>query len=242
MYRVLIVDDEEMSRLNLAQLVRMEFPSMELSLASSAREAEVLLNNSGVSFDLLFLDIQMPHQTGLEFLSDLRKNNNDIHVIFVTAYDESEYILQAMRMKAIDYLTKPVKIQELQHAIMEFEKLQNKGNLNRVIETISFAGKIRLPVVEGYRFVEPEKVACFVADGRRSEVIYTDGSKEKIYSSLQSLEETLKAEFIRAGRKYILNQSLIYIFNNKNNMVSLRMEEGELLHLKISGDAVKNLL
>src|SRR5215216_5638847 len=108
MITALIIDDEENNISNLAELLR-EYCS-EIRVVGTATNADSgieLINKNQP--DLIFLDIQMPGKNGLEMLASLA--SFDFDVIFVTAYDQ--YGIQAIKFAAIDYLLKPIDINEL---------------------------------------------------------------------------------------------------------------------------------
>jgi two-component system, LytTR family, response regulator len=112
MIRTIIVDDEANARRTLLAMLKNYAPTVEVvGEASSVATAILAINNQQP--DLVFLDIEMQDGTGFEVLQSLP--TIDFNVVFVTAYEQ--YALQSFRFAAIDYLLKPVRIQELQEAI-----------------------------------------------------------------------------------------------------------------------------
>src|SRR5580700_12027208 len=104
--RVLIVDDNEMNRDMLAR--RLERKGYEVSVAGNARDLTKLIEEQ--KLDLLLLDIEMPEVSGLEALRTIREKYSatELPIIMVTARNQSEDIVKALKMGANDYLTKPV--------------------------------------------------------------------------------------------------------------------------------------
>ncbi|RCW75612.1 LytR/AlgR family response regulator transcription factor [Pseudorhodoferax soli] len=120
--RVLIVDDEPLARTRLRTLLGdCHAPAaMVCGEAGNASEAMVLLQRE--RFDLALLDIHMPGSDGLVLANTLRALPAPPAVVFVTAY--AQHALQAFDVEAIDYLTKPVRLQRLQHALQKVDRLR----------------------------------------------------------------------------------------------------------------------
>lgn len=118
MPKVLIVDDEEIIRTGLSQMVSRLLPEWEVvgacPDAPSAREAIGRLHP-----DLVVLDIGMPGESGLEAADKLARMNPDLAMIMLTGYDKFEHIQSAMRSGVIDYLLKPIQREELKQAILK---------------------------------------------------------------------------------------------------------------------------
>ena len=115
--KILIVDDEEQSRLYLASIVNELHPELSIQLAATPAEALFLLNKE--CMDVVFIDVEMPGMTGLEMLEKLRGINANLPVIFVSAYKRAEFIQKAMRLGAVDYIDKPVDPIELESALQK---------------------------------------------------------------------------------------------------------------------------
>src|SRR4051812_2909429 len=108
MLRAIIVDDEELSRKNLATLIADFCEGVEvLLMVSSVDEAISVIGREKP--DLVFLDIQMRKETGFDLLKKI--GSIDFDVIFTTAH--AEYAIDAIRFSAVDYLLKPIGIEEL---------------------------------------------------------------------------------------------------------------------------------
>ena len=124
----IIVDDEEYSRKSLFFLIDGYCSNVKIKgIAKSVKEARQMLKSNQI--DLVFLDIAMPHEDGFTLLPDLQKNSEA--VIFTTAYNQ--YALRAIKASAVDYLLKPIDIEELRESIQKAlflkESSQNKNLL-----------------------------------------------------------------------------------------------------------------
>lgn len=113
MYKVLIVDDEEIVCRGLAQFIKwQEHGFMVAGTAHSADEA--LLQLKHTDFDVIFLDIRMPNKTGLEMLQELQKSRICVKTVILSGFSEFSYAREAIRYGAVDYLSKPVNLKEVE--------------------------------------------------------------------------------------------------------------------------------
>jgi DNA-binding NtrC family response regulator len=123
--RILIVDDEENTRIGLTKLLTQE--GFEVDSAANGSEALDYLNREKVS--LVISDINMPEMNGLVFLRELSRKFPSTSVIMITAYGGVESYLEAMNLGAYEYLHKPVRLDELR-SIMK--KIFNGGSIAQV--------------------------------------------------------------------------------------------------------------
>ena len=125
-YKVVIVDDDELSRDNLSfALGKDERFSVE-GMAHNGRQGKKLI--AKVQPDLLFLDVEMPDQTGMQLLQEMRDSLSwPMKVVFYTAYDK--YAIQAIREAAFDYLLKPFEEQELKDILERFVGQEEDRNV-----------------------------------------------------------------------------------------------------------------
>ena len=110
---ILVVDDEENTREGLSKILAKEGYSVEM--AANGREAMALLKRQ--EFDLVITDMRMPLMDGLEVLREIKKMDEGIGVIMITAFGEVESYLEAMNMGAFEYINKPVRVNELKRVI-----------------------------------------------------------------------------------------------------------------------------
>ncbi|MBC3875136.1 response regulator transcription factor [Undibacterium sp. LX15W] len=135
--RALIVDDEKLGRKNLHCAIEVHRSWLVVAQASSATNARLALAANDI--DVIFLDIQMPRETGLQFARELSEKNLPPLIIFVTAFNE--HAIEAFELHALDYLLKPLNDKRLAHALERAEAmlgLQQQANygiaLRRYIE------------------------------------------------------------------------------------------------------------
>jgi len=208
--KAVLIDDERLARSELRRLVS-AFPDVEIvGEAANGRQAKELLDK--LAPDLMFLDVQMPGQSGIEFLESLEAPLPE--VIFTTAYDE--FAVKAFDLNALDYLLKPVDPVRLAAAI---EKLRAKrGSVQSPTATESpKPGRERLAagdkvfVREGERcwFVEVGSIRLLESEGNYTRVHF-DNAQPQLFRSLNAMEERLDPKyFFRANRRQIINLTWI---------------------------------
>ncbi len=128
--KILVVDDEESIREFLEIMLKKE--GYEITTAEDGQRAIDLLKNK--SFDMVISDLQMPNVTGLELLKHVKDNYPDMFFLMITAFGTTETAVDAMKMGAYDYLTKPFKIDEVRINIQHALKSRNLEFENRVLK------------------------------------------------------------------------------------------------------------
>jgi len=120
---ILVVDDEENAREGLSKILSKEGYVVEM--ASNGKEAIDTLKR--LSFDLVITDMRMPLMDGFEVLREIKKMDESIGVIMITAYGEVESYLEAINMGAFEYINKPVRVNELKRVITKVLEEKNKA-------------------------------------------------------------------------------------------------------------------
>lgn len=227
MKNVLIVDDEENSRLYLANILHELYPDLTIQMASSPTEALFILKHQ--CLDVLLLDIEMPGMTGLELLKELRDEINDIPVIFVSAYKQANFIQKALRLNAIDYLDKPVDPSELKMAIdkCNFQVLPSKMNFD--------SKKLALLTEKGDMIFETDEILLFESKKRNSIAHFDDGTtKVLVRKNLKQLEQLLKStSFERVSRQFIANTKFLKFKSQCTNTITLYTKNTKVVIEKI---------
>lgn len=116
--KILLADDDETIRRGIEVFLT----NLHHSVLSATNGKEALSVSERENFDLIISDVQMPELSGIELLNALRKNENPVPVIIITAFATIEDAVMAMKMGASDYLTKPPNLEELQLKIGKIEK------------------------------------------------------------------------------------------------------------------------
>ena len=224
MIKALLVDDEASSRNVLKQLLLNFCP--EITICGEASSAEVAYTLIQIEQpQLVFLDIQMPNGNGFSLLRKFEKI--DFDVVFVTGFDQ--FAIEAIKFNALDYLLKPVEVNELKKAVKKsLHRIQEKqsstslvinllSNLNHAAEE----KKIPLHTSNQVRFVSLGEILYFEANGNYSEIETL--SKERFISSknLKEFEDMLEGvnQFVRINRSVILNTSKIKAYNKSEPFI-----------------------
>ncbi len=223
MIKAIIVDDEPLA-LDVLETYIEQMSQIELvSRCKNALEANEALNNNDI--DLMFLDIQMPQITGVEFLKSI---SNPPTVIFTTAYPE--YAVEGFELDVADYLLKPISLERFMKAVNKVSKKLNKG-------TKDYSSP---PELEGdFFFVKADKKLIKVDF---DDIIYIEGLKDYVIirqetgrvitlQTMKSLEKKLPDTiFKRVHRSYIAN---IHKINAVvGNMLEVT-EKGKTKHIPI---------
>lgn len=229
-----IIEDEEKGRKLLLNLLLNYCPQVEvLAMADSLKTGLEAIHQYHPH--LIFLDIIMPDESGFELLDHIK--DMDIEVIFTTAYDQ--YAIKALRFSALDYLLKPIDINELQEAVNKVERklderqdqtVQNE-KLNVFLEnkaTLPHKMKLGLPTQNGINFVTIEEILFCKAEGNYSIIKFTRNNGHDIVTrTLKELEELLvEFNFCRVHRSYLINLSHIKEYRRINHSAEMDGDGG----------------
>jgi len=202
--KTLLIDDERLARNELRRLLT-AFPDIEIQdEATNAGDARKKI--ATLQPDLIFLDVQMPGESGMELLESLEAPVPQ--VIFTTAFDE--FAVKAFELNALDYLLKPVDPVRLASAI---DRLRGKpGEAPAVADKqTSLAPTDKVFVREGDHcwFVEVKNIRLLESEGNYTRVHF-DNAQPQLFRSLNAMEARLDAKsFFRANRRQIINLSWI---------------------------------
>ena len=130
MYRVLLVDDEQIERMALAKKIdRYYGDKVEIYHAVNGREAVAMCGEQ--KNDIVIMDISMPEMNGVMAAKSIRKMDDQCSIIFLSAYDDFEYARNAIKVRALDYLLKPCDMNDLL-AVMDtaLQKLDKENAFN----------------------------------------------------------------------------------------------------------------
>lgn len=200
-FKALIIDDERLARKDLISLLSIHD---NITVAGEADDVPTAIKAiEKLNPDVIFLDIQMPGDSGFDLLD---KTDVDAHIIFVTAYDE--YAIRAFEVNALDYLLKPVNPERLMKAL---EKLEfQEQDLPARIRKLNYDDRMFLMVGRHFKFLKVNTILCVSAAGDYSEVLTSDGNKGLTHKSMKEWEARLPAQhFIRVHRSTIINMEFV---------------------------------
>ncbi|HTJ49608.1 MAG TPA: LytTR family DNA-binding domain-containing protein [Cyclobacteriaceae bacterium] len=208
MVKCVIVDDELKSRESLKILLQDFCDNVEVC-ALCQNVAEAIEAIAEYKPDVVFLDIQMQRETGFDLLAKIK--NIDFEVIFTTAY--SEYAIKAFKFSAIDYLLKPIDIEELKKAVDKVEKKLNiniSGRLEQLLQNLRPSApqhfKLALPTSDGLIFVKVDTIVYCEANSNYTTIFTDDGKKHVVSRTLKEYEDMLEDHnFFRIHNSHIIN-------------------------------------
>jgi two-component system LytT family response regulator len=207
MLRAIIVDDEPKSLKNLEILIGRFVKN--ISVATTCRTVtEAIAAIEKYRPDIVFLDIQMQNETGFDLLS--RIEHIDFEVIFVTAY--SDFAIQAIKFSAIDYLLKPIDVEELKSAVKKVEdkRLGKVSSRLRMLQD-NLRGqtnnhKIALPATDGLVFIPINQILYCEASSNYTVFHTMDKKQYVVCKTLKEYEELLMTHnFFRIHHSYLVN-------------------------------------
>jgi two-component system LytT family response regulator len=238
MMRTIVIDDEKLSREVICNYLRSYCNDIEIvTTASSVKTAYKAITR--YSPDFIFLDIEMSDGKGFDLLTMFEKI--DFKVIFVTAY--SEYAVKAFRFSAVDYLLKPVKIDELISAVEKVKSIKDQGP---TIETLSELMKnlgresalprtLVIPHLKGFNVLKISEIIMCVADGYCTNFFVTGNRKYTSSRNLKHFDEMLEElNIIRVHHSYLVNLNHVLSYSRQGEIL---LSEGHKAYL---GDSYKN--
>lgn len=237
MIKVLTIDDEPKNLRIMSELLSVY--CREVNHVGEADNIETAIQLiSELQPDLVLLDIEMPHGNAFDLLDMLMPVNFEI--VFVTAFDE--YALRAFRYSAMDYLLKPVSIEELQQAIDKANERASAKELNKRLSSFvenrsehkEEAKKIAVPLLtKGYEFIRMGDILYCEAKGGYT-YLFTKDNKHFISSTtLKKYEETFSDKlFLRVHNSCLVNLKKVtkYIAGRGGVLI---MENGEEIEVAV---------
>lgn len=234
MIRAIIVDDEPKNRKVLRSLLTQFCPGVVVeNEAASADEATGMILQQKP--DILFLDIEMPYGNGFDLLDRLMPV--DFEIIFITAFDE--YTLKAFKYSALDYLLKPVNIEELQAAVEKASKKIHLKTINQQLSNLlqnirheeSSTSKLAVPSQDGFFFISLQDIIRIEARGNYTSIFGSDGQKHVSSRTIKQYEEMLpRRQFFRIHNSHIINLAFIKRYH-RGRGGQVEMSDGALLEV-----------
>lgn len=210
MLKAIIIDDEKNSRNALRQKLVNHCP--EVTVIGECDNGEEGIKMIGISHpDIVFLDVEMPRMNGFTMLQQLP--HYDFEIIFITAYDQ--YAIKAIKFSALDYLLKPVEVEDLKFAVEKVTKKrkQVEGNkrvellLQNFLEEKSANKRIAIASMDGLLFIATDDIIYLEANGNYTIFHIAGNRKITATKTLKDFEELLPASlFIRIHHSYLINK------------------------------------
>lgn len=193
----LVVDDESLAIKGITNYIdKLDFLKVETSCSSAIEAADILKKKE---IDLMFLDINMPHLSGLDFLESLE---NPPLTIITTAY--SEYALDGFRLNVVDYLMKPIAFKRFLQAT---SKAQNMFQSHLILKNGCDEAKSSMYIRQGDAFQRITWENILYVEGMQNYLkLHFKDRVLTIHQTMISLEEILpKDSFFRIHRSFLVN-------------------------------------
>lgn len=233
MLSAIIVDDEAHCIAHLQNLLTQHCPEVHLqSICNSAEEGLKAVERK--TPDLIFLDVEMPQMDGFQFLQALPKL--DFHIIFTTSFQK--YAVQAFKVSALEYLLKPVDLDDLQlaitKAIQRSGELMNQERLAVALQSINSklptSQPVSLPHARGFDFADAKEIIYCQAEEGNIKVCFANGKTKHYTRTLKSIAEALtNYRFLQIHRDTVVNLSEIKSFLTAD--MQLLMSNGDRMHI-----------
>lgn len=229
MLRTIIIDDEAKA-IKALELIIKEY-CLDLDVVGTAQTViDGIKTIQSLKPDLVMLDIQMNHGNGFDILESIPDRTFD--VIFVTAYDH--YAIKAIRYSAVDYILKPIDIQEFTEAIERIVKDKDNGENNTgKFETLfqnlqsQSPSKLAIPIFDGIEYIDICEIIRIEAERSYSNVYLIGGRKLLVSRSLSDLQELLdNVRFFRTHKSHLINLDHVKKFL-RNDGGYVEMADGE---------------
>ncbi len=247
MIKALIVDDEQASIDLLNWLIREYCPDISsVHWARSVKDAMPLIRS--FQPDIVFLDIQMPHQSGFDLLTNI--DNWNFEVIFTTAYNE--FAIQAIRFSALDYLLKPIDETELRKAVERYKVKRIYAPAGQIlfrnfIQNISQGNrekfKLALADASEIKYVQIDEIIRLQAESNYTHIFLTGNKVFISAKTLKEYDEMLEGQrFLRVHKSHLVNPAHIQAYDRQgilmmsdNSKVEVARRKKEFLQQALAG-------
>ena len=206
--KAIIIDDEKHCVGYLQVLLQQHCPQVQV-VATAGNGQEGLRVIQQYSPELVFLDIEMPVMNGFRMLEEIVEV--PFQLIFTTAYDR--YALRAFKFSALDYLLKPIDVQELKNAVNRCKKgaathVQQLSLLKNYVnpKDAAMANKIAIPSLEGFIFLNLNDIVSCESESNYTKFHLVDRKDIIVSRTLGDVEDTLDGKgFFRIHKQYLIN-------------------------------------
>jgi len=227
----ILIDDEFSSLQNLEQKLIEFCPDITIvGMAQKPEDAIVLIRQHKPQ--VIFLDIEMPRMNGFRMLDEL--GEYDFEIVFTTAYNH--YAVDAIRISAFDYLTKPIAIKDLQNAVerlINSRKHFTRDKVELLRSSLSAVRsqeeKIAIPTGDGLEFIPIKTILHIESSSNYSKLFFSDGKNILVTKQLGEFEELLSPfNFFRVHNSHLINLAFIrkYIRGEGGQVV---MQNGDVI-------------
>ena len=211
MLQAVLIDDDESNLNSLSEKLGKHCLQIEI-IARCDNATDGIKAIESLEPDVVFLDIEMPVMNGFVMLQQLTFKNFEL--IFVTAYDH--YAIKAIRYSALDYLVKPVEVEELKTAVAKAASNRNNRSADSQVDVLleylqkKQPRRISIPTAAGLQFLNIEDIIYLEASDNYSYIYLSTSKKFLVSRTLKDFEDMLPAEiFLRIHHSCIINKNFV---------------------------------
>jgi len=222
--KAIIIDDEKRARMLIKALLNDHCPDVQV-LGDFADLDSGVQAIKRIQPELVFLDIELPENSGLQILEFFREEEVNFSIIFVTAYNE--YAIQAFKLSAIDYVLKPINADRLVEAVDHYKTQKQKqirqldALKNNLYESKK---KIVIPSRDDFQYIDPEDVLYVKAEGSYCQFHLRNGKRVLMSRNLKYVEEMIQSfSFLqRVHKSFIANINEVTNYNRGTGKIQLK--------------------
>lgn len=235
--KVIILEDEKLSAEHLQTMLKRVEPSIKVLQVFDSVKKSVEYFKKNNDAELLFVDIHLADGISFEIFSKVKI---EIPIIFTTAYDE--YAIKAFKLNSVDYLLKPIDIDELKAAIEKFKKgIQSKPSIiaediSTIIQNVhrQYKNRFMVKIGDTISSLKTEDIIYFLSEDGLVLAITSQNKKFPIDYTLDQLEEIISPElFFRINRKVLVNINAIQkaspYFNSRLKLSIIGLNEEDAI-------------
>jgi two-component system response regulator LytT len=235
--KILIVEDETAAYENLVDIIAEIDPSIQIAGNTESVSQTIQWLQTNQIPDLIFMDIHLSDGSAFSIFNNLKV---ETPVVFTTAYDE--YAIEAFKVNCIDYLLKPIKLEEMERALDKFKKWTRHDILQYLSQLAKLApvpgrykDKLLIPVQDKLLPVNINEISCFYTTNKSTRVILKNGCSYSYSKTLEQIAASLNpADFIRANKQFIVARNSvknITIWYDSRLLVTIDIEPPERIYI-----------
>jgi two-component system, LytTR family, response regulator len=220
---VLIIDDHKINRLYLRNLIAEHFPVIKhIDEAGTVSESLRLIDV--IDYTIIFLDMELGDGVGFDVLKEVK---DFVYVIIVSCH--KEYAIEAFKHSVIDYILKPINVNELKNAVKKVIKLHTKSEIlkNLNAEIMSTRNKeeeengLMINFKNEYVAIAKKDILFIKALGKYSEIHVVGKKQYTSYKNLKEFENAMPGELVRIHHSYLVNIKSIVSYSRDTSHVLL---------------------
>lgn len=234
--RILIVEDETAAYENLVDILARIDPDIQITGYTESIRQTIRWLKTNQMPDLILMDIHLSDGSAFSIFNSIRL---ETPVIFTTAYDE--YAIEAFKVNSIDYLLKPIKVEDMERALGKFRKWTRQDILKYLSQLTQFTpmprykDKLLIPVKDKFQPVDLNEISCFYTTDKKTRIYLKNGKWYYYSKTLKQIEGSLNpADFIRANKQFIIARNSvknITIWFDSRLLITLDIEPPERIYI-----------